>query len=102
GLSRDLPRLLSGAGGAILDAALIPIHDDARKLAETSGKPPLWHALHDGEDYELLFAADSCDLAGRTRIGTVTAEPGILLREGDRVEPLEALGWEHKLGEAKE
>ena len=60
GLTRDLPRLLGHAGvGATLDAAAIPVHDDARRLAAKSGRDPLWHALNDGEDYELLFAADA-------------------------------------------
>lgn len=98
GLSRDLPRLLGGKRGAVLEASAIPIHDDARKLAVSSGREPLWHALHDGEDYELLFAADSCTLPGCTRIGTVTAEPGVWLRIGDAVEPLPPLGWEHGAG----
>lgn len=101
GLSRDLPRLLGNDVGAIVEASAIPIHDDARKLAETTGRQPLWHALHDGEDYELLFATDECRLAGCTRIGTVTAEPGVFLRTGSLSEPLQALGWEHQLHGAK-
>ena len=56
GLSRDLANLcqMSGAG-AVIDAATIPIHEDAIKLSQQDGKLPLEHALHDGEDHELLF-----------------------------------------------
>ena len=94
GLSRDLPRLLGGFG-ATLDADLIPVHDDAVRLSATSDREPLWHALHDGEDYELLFAADSCDVAGCVWVGAVEAKPGARLRDGATVEPLAVLGWEH-------
>ena len=97
GLSRDLPRLV-GAFGATLDEAAVPIHDDARRLAAADGRDPLWHALHDGEDYELVFAADSCDLAECVEIGLVDAEPGVRLRRGDVASPLDSQGWEHALG----
>ncbi len=97
GLSRDLPRLLDGRG-AVVEADLLPIHDDARRLAATSSKSPLWHALHDGEDYELLAAADAMP-AGWTRIGTVT-DGGVRLREGDVDQPLQAAGFEHVLSAA--
>lgn len=97
GLSRDLRHLLAPSAthprlGARLDPALIPIHPDAVELAGTSGKPPLYHALHDGEDHELLFTCPVRPPHG-FRIGTITADPAVLL--GDT--PLETLGWEHKL-----
>ena len=79
GLSRDLPRLCAASGvGADLDAAAIPKNGT------------LDAALHDGEDYELLFAAPRCDDA--VRVGTVTA--GGVTLDGT---PLEAGGWEHEL-----
>ncbi len=86
GLAIDLCALLPDGAGAALDTAAIPLHPDARAAAAASGHAPLWHALHDGEDHELLFtvapmaesewAALSRRLgaAGRapvTRIGTV-------------------------------
>lgn len=101
GLSRDLPRLVGDTAGATLDASAIPVHEDARQLAGNSRKEPLWHALHDGEDYELLFAAESCELPGCVRVGSIDREPGVWLRRGERVEPLEALGWEHQVGKRK-
>lgn len=39
----------------------IPIHADAKKLAEQSGKSALSHALFDGEDFEIAFTIDSKD-----------------------------------------
>ena len=94
GLSRDLPRLLGGLGATLEN---VPVHDDARRLAAATGREPLWHALHDGEDYELLFAADSCEIAGCVEVGVVEASPGVRLRVGDEVRPLAAQGWEHEL-----
>lgn len=97
GLSRDLPRLLAGRG-AMLDAAKIPVHEDATRLARDDGRPPLWHALNDGEDYELLFAADvpPNDVAAH-EIGQVNAGGGIRLLDAGQETPLAAEGWEHRL-----
>jgi thiamine-monophosphate kinase len=99
GLSRDLPRLLQNNNlGALIDASAIPIHPDAHTLSATTGQSPLHHALHDGEDYELLFASPVRPPIG-TRIGRVTATPGIQLKHPDgSTTPLEPLGWDHKLG----
>lgn len=103
GLSRDLRHICEQSGaGAIVDAAAVPIHDDAGELNRRDARPPLHHALHDGEDYELLFAwrsdaANNPPKDSATRIGTITADPAIWLNHGDKREPLQALGWEHKL-----
>ena len=97
GLSRDLPRLLEGGLGAQIAAGQIPIHEDARRLAMQTGRDPLWHALHDGEDYELLFTAATQDLPGCTAIGTVEAARGIRLLRDAGVEALLPQGWEHRL-----
>jgi thiamine-monophosphate kinase len=93
GLSRDLPRICRGA---IVDEAAIPIHPDAR-VDRADGHSPLEHALHDGEDYELLFTASATPPLG-IRVGTITWEEGIRLRRPDgTLEPLRPLGWEHGL-----
>ncbi|HEX8914770.1 MAG TPA: thiamine-phosphate kinase [Humisphaera sp.] len=106
GLSRDVRHLCREAGGlgALIDSAAVPIHPDAEILAARTGYRPIHHALHDGEDYELLAAvAPEAEPAaaelGLIRVGRLTAEPGVRLDKGDGrpPEPLEPLGWEHKL-----
>ncbi len=102
GLSRDVPRLCAMSGvGAVIDAEAVPIHPDVRD----DEHEPLWHALHDGEDFELLLAHDDLDagaldaLADRGvplhAIGRVTKAPRISLRRASGTEPLPALGYDH-------
>jgi thiamine-monophosphate kinase len=98
GLSRDLAHICRESGvGAIVRAADIPIHDDAIEMRR-DGHSPLEHALHDGEDYELLFTSGNQPWEGpmARQVGDITAEPGIWLehRDGSR-EPLEPKSWEH-------
>lgn len=59
GLAKDLPALLPAHGEARLLADAIPVSDSAARMAAKSGRPPLFHALCDGEDYELLVTADA-------------------------------------------
>jgi thiamine-monophosphate kinase len=98
GLSRDLGHVCRESGvGAVVEASAVPIHDDAHLLMQRDGRSPLEHALHDGEDYELLLTAKPRTTFLLKRIGTITAEPGVWLQaEGGR-EPLEPKGWEHEL-----
>jgi len=108
GLSSDLGHILeeSGGLGATLDAAAIPIHDEARAAAALDGREPLDHALNDGEDFELCLTLGSADadriLAGPPpgvrliRVGTVEARPGLRLRRLDgSVVALVAGGFDH-------
>lgn len=106
GLSADLRHILDASGcGAILDVDAIPIHTDAIRLSEQTGKTPLHHALADGEDFELIFtvpAAEAAKLAGEAhalRIGTIV-ETGLWLRDSTGVSPLEAMGWVHTFAAA--
>ncbi|GAB4156625.1 MAG: thiamine-phosphate kinase [Planctomycetota bacterium] len=56
GLSGDLVHIAEESGlGFELFAEAIPISLAAKKLSLDSGKSALSHALHDGEDFELLF-----------------------------------------------
>jgi len=63
GLLIDLLNLLPKNTTASIDPAAVPIHEDAVQTAAQSGKEPLWHALNDGEDHELLFLMDSDETA---------------------------------------
>ena len=56
GLTADLNHILEESRvGAILYEDQIPVSEAAVKMAEKSENTPLYHALSDGEDYELLF-----------------------------------------------
>ena len=52
------------------------------------------HALHDGEDYELLFTTSAEQPFGY-HIGMITADRAI--RDVNEAISLEPRGWEHKL-----
>ena len=101
GLSRDLRHICRHSGvGAILNAAAIPTHEDAVEMRR-DGRSPLEHALHDGEDYELLFTVRR-GASGRATelgmvIGSTAAEPGVWVQTATGLEPLEPKGWEHSL-----
>ncbi len=110
GLAQDLGHLAAESGcGAVLHRALIPIAEDARRLAEilADGSTPLEHALKDGEDFELLLAvppAEAQRMAAEqplsvplTVIGEFVEEPGLWLADSSgRREPLQPKGWQHE------
>lgn len=107
GLALDLHRLcLASDCGAELDADALEavISDDARRLAADDGRPPLEHALQDGEDFELVVVAGpglDASAFGLTRVGCIVAKPAddalpVAVRHADgRCEPLEPRGYEH-------
>jgi thiamine-monophosphate kinase len=98
GLSRDLAHICRRSGvGAIVEAERIPIHPDARTLSHTNGRSPLEHALHDGEDYELLFTTATAIPPAGVKIGTITEGDAILLNQGGQLAPLAPQGWEHSI-----
>jgi thiamine-monophosphate kinase len=109
GLSIDLSHLAEESGcGALVDLALVPVAQDAHRLAEklADGSAALDHALGDGEDFELILAVPPEEaqrmLAEQplsiplTRIGQFIAEPG-LWRADDRGAPvaLTPRGYQH-------
>jgi thiamine-monophosphate kinase len=97
GLSRDLRHICQQSGvGAIIDAAHLPIHEDAVRLSRQSGRQPLEHALHDGEDHELLFTAAQPPPIG-IQIGQITADRSLLIEKDGKRQPLIAKGWEYPL-----
>jgi thiamine-monophosphate kinase len=64
GLAKDLRALTPPGAKPAVDAAAVPVSAAARRLAARTKKPPLHHALCDGEDYELVFAlAEAADCA---------------------------------------
>lgn len=107
GLAWDLFRLARSSGVAI-DLERIPVHPDAERLARGSGHPAEWHALHDGEDHELLATLPAAALQrarakapehcpGLAEIGAVRRGSGLwLVADGARRawSPDEG-GWRH-------
>lgn len=107
GLSRDLPHMTTEQGlGAVVYSNRVPIHPDVSESLDVDSR--LNHALHDGEDFELLFAVSPED--GRrllerplhsgplTHIGEVVAGPAeCRLRFPDGHETsLRPHGYEHR------
>lgn len=92
GLSTDLAHICEESGvGARVEAESLPIAKDAK----------LQHALHGGDDYELLFTAQPSkkvprQLAGVriTRIGEII-QSGIFVVSGGKRTRLKPCGWEH-------
>lgn len=112
GLLKDLRRLARESGlAAVVDASRVPIHADARRLSRSTGRAPIDHAMGDGEDHELLFAASPREARKRTRsglengrlevtdIGFFRRGRGLFVRAGDGTERLAAGGgYEHVFG----
>jgi thiamine-monophosphate kinase len=96
GLSTDLTHLCEESRvGAIVEAEALPLH---RLLNHK--QDALHHALHGGEDYQLLFTAPAtAKIPSRlaTHIGEITRKKTILLRRNGKSQPLQAAGWEHAL-----
>ena len=99
GLSRDVRHICEASGvGVKILSPLVPIHDDAQAMFRRDRRSPLEHALHDGEDYELLYTGSMMSRSPLTKlIGEVVAETGVWLHTPQGALPLEPLGWEHTL-----
>ena len=108
GLGRDLARICRASRvSALVDARILPISQAAHQAAQRSDQPPWYHAISDGEDYELLFTAPPevipTALAGVhiTRIGTIQRPRGEhgyearLRLPDDALVDMGELGWEH-------
>jgi thiamine-monophosphate kinase len=104
GLAADVAHLCAESGcGAVLRADAIPISEDARRMDD--GRPPLEHALGDGEDFELVFAVAPEDarrlLATQPVPGLTLVEigeclaGGLWLEEGGQRRPLPPSGYVH-------
>jgi thiamine-monophosphate kinase len=100
GLSRDVRHLCEASGlAALIDGDRVPIREEAHALFRQDRRSPLEHALHDGEDYELLFTGpvEECAALG-TQVGIMLVGSGVTLRSQGKAEPLAPGGWEHPLG----
>jgi thiamine-monophosphate kinase len=108
GLALDASRLAAASHcGIALELDVMPISADAERLAQTSGRTPLAHALGDGEDFELLLTAPPDAAAAMAReqpldvpitlIGQVVDQPGLwsLRAGGSGLAPLEPTGFQH-------
>ncbi len=108
GLTADLNHILEESMvGAILYEDQIPVSEAAVKMAEKSGNTPLYHALSDGEDYELLFTLSK----GQAKkvmesslfaegifncIGEITRGRGIQMKFSDgKTHRIKPRGYEH-------
>ncbi len=96
GLAWDLWRLARAAGVSI-ELRRVPLHRDAHRAAKRSGRDPLDHALHDGEDHELVATLPRRALVpGCVRIGSVRRGEGLFLAPelvGD-----EGFWWNPRMG----
>ncbi|MEM9643831.1 MAG: AIR synthase-related protein [Planctomycetota bacterium] len=106
GLSLDLDRLLASSRvGAELDIDEIPIHEDAERFSQQSGRSSFRHAWSDGEDFELIVTLSEEDAAlvqrrtdlsaPLTRIGTVVGRTGLWKKGMGKVERLSPQGYQH-------
>jgi len=108
GLTADLNHILEESRvGAILYEDQIPVSEAAVKMAEKSENTPLYHALSDGEDYELLFtlskgqakkamASHFFDRGMISCIGEITRDRGIQMKFLDgKTRRIKPQGYEH-------
>lgn len=105
GLSLDLDRMCASSGfGVELDIDSIPIHPDAVKLSETSGRDAFQHAWSDGEDFELLLTVTPEDAdallssalpAPLTAIGRIVGRTGLWKKQEGKFLRLAPQGYIH-------
>ncbi len=107
GLVADLNHILEESGvGAVLYEDEVPVSADAKKLARKTGFSALHHALHDGEDYELLFTlsgkeskkllASSSFPVCLSKIGHIKRSNGISMQgSSGKLKKIKPVGYEH-------
>lgn len=102
GLGIDLDRMMkaSNKGATLERSAILKIASDELNAGEASADAIIDHVLSDGEDYELLIAADTDDDVakelGLIRVGVITDGEGLKLKSDDgRLSRIEPTGWQH-------
>ncbi len=107
GLASDLNHILEESKvGAILYENKVPISAAAKKLARKTGLPALHHALHDGEDYELLFTISGKESEKLLEyksfpvrlsiIGHIIKSKGLKLRgSNSKLKNIKSMGYKH-------
>ncbi|MBC8549542.1 MAG: thiamine-monophosphate kinase [Candidatus Brocadiales bacterium] len=107
GLAADLGHILEESRvGAVLYEEEVPVSVDAKRLARKTGLSALHHALHDGEDYELLFTLSDKEskklLASRSfparlsKIGHINKSKGIRMQGADgKLKRIKSIGYTH-------
>jgi thiamine-monophosphate kinase len=108
GLADGLHQLAAASGvGFDIEAAAVPMHEDARTHWRHENRDPVQEAIAGGDDYELLFTVHPRRM-GRlkaverlvaglklTRIGTVTRTPRVdIIHDDGRRQPVGG-GYEH-------
>lgn len=113
GLSVDAAHLAEESRArVVIETKKIPISEAAERLSAQDNRPALEHALHDGEDFELLFTLPSEDadallahwpegeqhphLIGRVEDPADGQEGKVYLETGNGPVPLEQKGYEHR------
>jgi thiamine-monophosphate kinase len=99
GLVADLSKILEASRvGAELDVQRLPL---SQELIDAVGRvQALRHAMGGGDDYELCFTVPEslvpAEIAPEiTAIGRITAEAGLVCRDGDSVVPFDDTGYRH-------
>lgn len=103
GLAADLNHILEESGcGAVLFADAVPVSEAAVERGRQTGRPPLAHALGDGEDFELAFAVSPEDGAKLLAAPPVPVwkvgecvPVGLWVEDAAGRRPLEPTGWAH-------
>ena len=105
GFLRDLANIVEASDlGAVLHANSIPIAPAAMTLASRDGSDALEHALHDGEDFELIFTMAEerfqhlekvWNMKTKLHVVGRVVESGLWMERRGRREPLFPGGFDH-------
>jgi thiamine-monophosphate kinase len=105
GLALDLHHIATASRiGATIELDKIPVSEAALELSKTTGRPPVHHALGDGEDFELLLAIPKekmpvlealGDSSQFSIVGEFTPRTGLWSKIGHKLQQLPPLGYSH-------